>query len=46
MSDSFYKAIADHTRREILSLLRRNGSMSVTEIAGHFPSACPPSASI
>ncbi len=41
MSDSFYKAIADRTRRDILSLLRRNGPMSVTEIAGHFPISLP-----
>lgn len=41
MPDSFYKAIADHNRREILSLLRRNGPMSVNEIAGHFSISLP-----
>ncbi len=41
MSDSFYKAIADRTRREILSLLRRNGPMSVNDIASNFPISLP-----
>lgn len=41
MSDSFYKAIADRTRREVLSLLRRNGPMSVNEIASHFTISLP-----
>ncbi|MGI6198172.1 MAG: autorepressor SdpR family transcription factor [Candidatus Cloacimonadaceae bacterium] len=41
MSDSFYKAISDRTRREILSLLRRKGPMSVNEIAGHFTISLP-----
>ena len=41
MSDSFYKALADRTRREILSLLRRHGPMSVNEIAGHFTISLP-----
>lgn len=41
MSDSFYKAISDRTRREILSLLRRKGPMSVNEIAGNFTISLP-----
>ncbi len=41
MPDSFYKAIADRTRREIMSLLRRNGPMSVNDIAGNFPISLP-----
>ncbi|MCB5247431.1 MAG: autorepressor SdpR family transcription factor [Candidatus Cloacimonetes bacterium] len=41
MPDSFYKAIAERNRREILSLLRRNGPMSVNEIAGHFSISLP-----
>jgi DNA-binding transcriptional ArsR family regulator len=41
MSDSFYKAISDRRRREILSLLRREGPMSVNEIAGHFTISLP-----
>ena len=41
MSDSFYKVIADRTRREVLSLLRRSGPMSVNEIASHFTISLP-----
>lgn len=41
MPDSFYKAIADRNRREIMSLLRRNGPMSVNEIASNFQISLP-----
>ncbi|MEF3694645.1 MAG: autorepressor SdpR family transcription factor [Candidatus Cloacimonadota bacterium] len=41
MSDSFFKAIADANRRKILFLLKKNHSMTVTEIAAHFNLAVP-----
>jgi|SRR5882672_9597159 len=31
-----FKALADETRQHILELLRKNGEMSVNDIAGHF----------
>jgi len=36
MSDSFFKAIADPSRRTILQLLHRHGTLSAGEIATHF----------
>lgn len=41
MSDSFFKAIADANRRKILSLLRREGTLPVNEIAAHFEISLP-----
>lgn len=41
MADSFYKAIADGNRRRIMSLLRKNGPMSVSQIAAHFSISLP-----
>ncbi len=41
MPDSFYKAIADRTRREILSLLRRQGPLPVNAIAENFSISLP-----
>jgi len=41
VSDSFFKAIADANRRKILFLLKKNHSMTVTEIAAHFNLAVP-----
>lgn len=41
MSDSFFKAIADANRRKILSLLRKNGTLSAGEIARHFEISLP-----
>jgi len=38
--DSAFKALSDPTRREILRLLGAK-SLSVTEIAGHFPISQP-----
>lgn len=36
-----FKALADDTRQHILELLRRNGEMSVNDIASHFDLAQP-----
>ena len=41
MSDSFFKAIADANRRKILSLLRKNGTLSAGEISRHFEISLP-----
>jgi DNA-binding transcriptional ArsR family regulator len=38
--DAVFRALADPTRREILSLLR-GGQQTVGEIAGHFPMSRP-----
>lgn len=36
MDDSFFKAIADRSRRKILFLLRGKSSLTAGEIASHF----------
>jgi DNA-binding transcriptional ArsR family regulator len=36
-----FKALADPTRQRVLELLRRNGEMSVNDIASHFNLAQP-----
>jgi len=36
-----FKALADDTRQRILELLRKNGEMSVSNIASHFNLAQP-----
>lgn len=36
-----FKALADETRQRILELLRKNGEMTVSDIAGHFELAQP-----
>jgi len=36
-----FKALADETRQRILELLRKNGEMSVNDIAGRFDLAQP-----
>ena len=36
MNDSFFKAIADRSRRRILFLLRGKSSLTAGEIASHF----------
>jgi DNA-binding transcriptional ArsR family regulator len=36
-----FSALADPTRRKILELLARNGTVSATEIAEHFPISPP-----
>jgi len=36
MSDSFFKAIADPSRRKILLLLKQHESLSAGEISTHF----------
>jgi ArsR family transcriptional regulator len=36
-----FKALADGTRQQILELLRRNGEMTVTDIAAQFDLAQP-----
>ena len=36
-----FSALADPTRRKILELLARNGAISATEIAVHFPISPP-----
>jgi ArsR family transcriptional regulator, arsenate/arsenite/antimonite-responsive transcriptional repressor len=41
MSDSFFKAIADANRRKIISLLRKNGTMSAGDIAKNFEISLP-----
>ncbi len=41
MSDSFFKAISDANRRKIITLLRKNGTMSAGDIAKHFEISLP-----
>ncbi len=36
MSDSFFKAIADPSRRKVLQLLNKHGTMSAGDLATHF----------
>jgi len=41
MVDSLFKAIADVNRRKILTLLHKQGTMTVSEIATHFDISLP-----
>lgn len=36
-SDDLFRALADPTRRRILDLLAEHGTLTVSQLAGHFP---------
>lgn len=39
--DDLFRALADPTRRRILDLLAEHGTLSVSELAAHFPDLVP-----
>lgn len=41
MNDEVFRALADPTRRKILSLLQQQGDLTAGEIAAQFPQAQP-----
>lgn len=41
MLEALFKAVSDRRRREILQLLRRQGTLPAGEIAQHFPISAP-----
>ena len=41
MLEALFKAVSDRRRRDILQLLRRQGTLPVGEIAQHFPISAP-----
>lgn len=41
MLEALFKAVSDRRRRDILQLLRQQGTLPVGEIARHFPISAP-----